>query len=335
MKPLINTRLTVGQTEGWVERVESLVSIVFTWISQTPSPRWEASAIICKAWRWSHAVVEKSCQPKITCGNYFISPFHSRCFDLVCKIDRWSRASLGTNISFHPDECCWRHQLFPGVSENGQLELNNLVLQTDQLRPTSPHTVSTILPYTPLRPFSAATMIRSLLHSPSQIRHLGFKSIGQEKSSRFFCLFFSKHIFYTPRMCGQCPYSLGWKFRTDHYIHRDCGVDVAASPFTKTKDDQVFGKWKRDVDLKTLSVGFAADKTRLSRCVDVKDSRNFSVSALPDELTRGVTRRPQHVKAQLPHVVCQEDARASRAPSTHLLLVNRSGAREKATQFIN
>lgn len=190
MKLFINTRLTVGQTGGLVERVESLVSIVFTWISQTPSPRWEASAIICKAWWWSHAVVEKSCQPKITCRNYFIPPFHSRCFDLVCKIDRWSRASPGTNISFHPDECCWRHQPFPGVSENGQLELNNLILQTDQMRPTSPHTVSTILPYTPLRPFSAATVITSLLHSPSQIRHLGFKSRKAADFAAFSFFFF-------------------------------------------------------------------------------------------------------------------------------------------------
>lgn len=51
MKLFINTRLTVGQTGGLVEKVESLVSILFTWISpkQTLSPRWEESAVTCKA----------------------------------------------------------------------------------------------------------------------------------------------------------------------------------------------------------------------------------------------------------------------------------------------
>lgn len=155
---------------------------------------------------------------------------------------------------------------------------------------------------------------------------------GEKREILLFLGFCPPPIFYTPGVCGQRPYSLGWKFRTDHNIHWYRGIDVAAFPFSKTKDDQVFGKWKRNVDLKTLSVGFAADKTRLSRCVDLK----FSVSALPDELTRDITHRPQHVKAQLPHVVYQEDgAWASPALSTHLLLANLSGAPEQATQFIN
>lgn len=69
-------------------------------------------------------------------------------------------------------------------------------------------------------------------------------------------------------MCWQSPYSLGRKFRTDHHIHRHCGV--AAFPFSKTKDDQLFGEWKRNVGLETLSVGLAADGTRLSRGVEEK-----------------------------------------------------------------
>lgn len=41
---------------------------------------------------------------------------------------------------------------------------------------TAPQTVSTILPYTPLLPLSAATVATSALHSPSHMRHLSLET---------------------------------------------------------------------------------------------------------------------------------------------------------------
>lgn len=74
MKQLINTSLTVGQTGGSSLIVDSLVSILFTWISpqQTLSSRWEESAVICKSTLFA--------DQKFEINNYLISPFHSRHF---------------------------------------------------------------------------------------------------------------------------------------------------------------------------------------------------------------------------------------------------------------
>lgn len=41
---------------------------------------------------------------------------------------------------------------------------------------TAPQTASTILPYTPLLPLSAATVATSALHSPSHMRHLSLET---------------------------------------------------------------------------------------------------------------------------------------------------------------
>lgn len=111
IKQLINTSLTVGQTGGSSLIVDSLVSILFTWISpqQTLSSRWEESAVICKSTLFA--------DQKFEINNYLISPFQSRHFGWACKTDRWSCAGLGTNISFQPDECCRRHRLCPGVGK--------------------------------------------------------------------------------------------------------------------------------------------------------------------------------------------------------------------------
>lgn len=82
----------------------------------------------------------------------------------------------------------------------------------------------------------------------------------------------------------------------------------------------MFGKGQRDVDLKALSVGLAADdetrgkkkKTRLGGRFSVKTALCFKVcpkKKLPNELARGITQGPEHVKTHFP----QEDESAAPA----------------------